>query len=179
VDNFELLYDRYARALFHYAQEEKLLDSVMHELMLCDQAWVADTVLRKFFTHPLITKDEKKLIAKALAKKGIFSELMVRLFEVLIDNKRELLIHGICKRFRELYELSRHTTQVHLETAQPLSSRQTKALQNVLSERLQSTVALEVRQKKELLSGFSLRYRDMLYDASLRGQLRQLREVIA
>ena len=61
-----------------------------------------------------------------------------------------------------------------LMTALPLTLSQRAAIENRFSELMGETVALEVREDKNLLGGVKVEMNGRVYDGSLRGQLQNV-----
>jgi len=65
--------------------------------------------------------------------------------------------------------------QAAVQTAQPLSGPQSATLAATLGRRTGKTVKLNWRQDAALLGGVKVQVGSTVYDASLQGQLRQLK----
>jgi F-type H+-transporting ATPase subunit delta len=178
VDNFELIHDRYARAIFEIAEENDELDTVMRELEVFGYEWVFDGEFRKLMAHPLMSKKDRKDIFRKLSDQAVFSKSVLYLLEVLVDNKREDMIHGIFLRFRDLYEIKKGRIRVIVETATEINKAKKKELTDVLRKKFNREVDLDLRQNKDLIGGFYVRCDDYLYDASVKKKLDKLKEVL-
>ena len=116
MDNLEILHERYANALFLVAEEGGNLDRVMEGLEILNEQWLEDGEFRRFMLHPLVTNDEKKRVIEKLAGNNRFSKTILDFLRLLIDNKRESLIHGVYLGYRDLYEAEKNKIRVEVES---------------------------------------------------------------
>ena len=178
-DKFELLHDRYARALFEYAREENSTDKVMEEFGVLNLAWLEDEEFDRFLTHPLISVAEKKSTIALLTRKKKFCAASLNFLNVLIDNGREDLIHAVFLRYRDLYDESKKQARVYVETPVLLEKSDKLFLMDELTRKFGKKINVEIRKNPDLISGLSVRYKDRLYDYSGKGQLKCLCGILA
>lgn len=175
-EELELLHDRYGRALFMCAQADGTLDKVMEELEILSAEWVEDKKFKRFFTHPLIGRDEKKNVIEKLIRRKKYCDTILDFLKVLIDNKRESLIHGVFLRYRDLYDEFRDRIRVFVETARLLTRDEKNFLREILTLKFREETHVEIKRNPELIGGISVKYRDRIYDYSIESQLRRLEE---
>ncbi|MEA3560180.1 MAG: ATP synthase F1 subunit delta [Candidatus Omnitrophota bacterium] len=178
MDNLEMLHDRYAEALFLLASEHGNLDEVMEELGVLGGQWLENEEFRRFMLHSLITRDDKKRVLETLASEKGFSDTILNFLKLLIDNKRENLIHGVYLRYRDLYEAREHKIRMQVESACPLTKEERFLLMDVLTLKFREEIQLELKENPGLIGGLYLRYRDNIYDNSIRGKLKKLEEIL-
>ena len=178
MDNLEVLHDRYANALFLTAEEEDNLDQVMQELEVLNEHWLEAGEFRRFILHPLVANDEKKRVIEKLAGNNRFSKTILDFLKLLIDNKRESLIHGVYLGYRDLYEAEKNKIRVKVEIPRPLTEEESFLLSDVLTLKFREEIQLELEENSELIAGLYLRYRDNIYDSSLKGKWKKLEEAL-
>jgi len=178
-DKFELLHDRYARALFEYAVEENSVDKVMEELEILSLEWMEDEEFDKFLIHPLISADEKKDVITLLFRKKRFCTTTLDFLNILIDNDRENLIHVVFLRYRDLYDEDKKQARVYVEVPVSIKKEDKMFLINELTHRFGKKINVEIERKPDLISGLLVRYKDRIYDYSGKGQLERLGEILA
>ncbi|MEA3328634.1 MAG: ATP synthase F1 subunit delta [Candidatus Omnitrophota bacterium] len=178
MDNLELLHDRYATALFLMAEERNTLDKVMEELEILSEEWLEVGELRHFMLHPLITRDEKKRVIEKLLGERKFSNTVLDFLSLLVDSKRENLIHGVYLRYRDLYEAKKNKIRIEVESASLLTADEKFLLMDVLTLKFREEIHLKLRENSSLIGGLYVRYRDNIYDDSVRGKLRKLEEIL-
>ncbi|MBL7132027.1 MAG: ATP synthase F1 subunit delta [Candidatus Omnitrophica bacterium] len=175
-DNLEILHDRYATALYEIAEQDKSLDRVMQELEVLSELWLCDSNFRTFLTHPFITRQEKKAVIEEIARKKNCCGTILNFLKFLIDSDRESLIHGVFLRYRDIYELQQNKIRVVIESPRSLSESEIKRLKNVLYTKFKRDILLEERINSDLIAGLFIRYRDRIFDNSMRTNLDKLRE---
>jgi F-type H+-transporting ATPase subunit delta len=176
VDNLELLHDRYANALFLVAEEDGNLDGVMKELNFLSEEWLNNEEFRRFLLHSLITDDEKKRVFEKLAYKRRFSKTTLNFLRLLVDNKKESLIHGVYLSYRDCYEARKNKIRIQVESACLLTEDEKFLLMDILTLKFREETQLELKENPDLIGGLYVRYRDTIYDGSIKGKLRRLGE---
>ncbi len=177
-DNVEILHDRYARALYEHAKDTGEVDKVMRQLQALNDLWLSNSNFRVCLRHPLIARWEKKQVMKQLAKIKDCCETLLNFVNILIENKRGGLIHGVFLKFKDLYELYENRASVVLESARELSNEEKQRMKQALSEALKKNVSLKTRVNKDLISGVRIRHGDTVFSNSLISKLNRLREGI-
>lgn len=178
-DELEVLHDRYARALFMCARETRSVDRVMEELSGLNEEWLKDEKFSYFLVHPLIGRDEKKSVIHRLLSGKKCCDTIRNFLDMLIDNRRENLIHGVFLRYRDLYDEFKEKIRISVETAEPPSESERKILVKTLKSKFHEDVDIEITEKPELIGGILIKYRDRIYDYSLKGQLRMMSRKLA
>ncbi len=174
MDNLELLHDRYARALFVAAEDDNDLDRVMREIEQLSEAWLDDAEFRRFMVHRLIDTEEKKRVLTSLVRKKKFSNTMLSFLKVLVDSGRGELIHAVFLCYRDLYEAKKHKIRIYVKSACPLSKEEKYLLSDVLTMEFKEEIHLDLKQRPDLMGGLYLRYRDGIYDDSVKGKIERL-----
>ena len=97
-------------------------------------------------------------------------------FKVVAENARLNLIHEIESAFRELVDERAGVVEARVTTAQPLTDAQSKALQASLATRTGKSIRLVAAQDSTLLGGVKVQVGSTVFDASLQGRLRLLKQ---
>lgn len=179
-DNLEILHDRYARALFECAEADGAADKVMEELEVLNAEWLQDREFNRFLTHALIAPHERKTVIEKLMRKKGCSDTTINFLKVLIDNRREELIHAVFLRYRDLYEESKNEIRFYVEIPRPFTREERGFLEEALKSKFlaragRGEINLDVKENPDLLSGIFIRYKDRIYDCSIRSQLNSLK----
>ena len=177
-DSVELLYDRYARALYKKAQDDGKIDEVMNGLEQLSQMWLSDNNFREFLSHPFITRQEKKAVTAQIIKKKKYCKTILNFIKVIIDNNRESLIHGIFLRYKEICESGEDKLSVVVESARELSYDEKQQIKKALDAKLAKSVYLDTKVNPDLIAGLHFRYGDETFNNNLKERLNSLKEVI-
>lgn len=175
-DELEILHDRYARALFMCAEADKNMDKVMKEFSRLNAEWLKNKEFNRLLTHPLITQNEKKTAIQKLVHLKKYCRTTLNFLNVLIDNKRENLMHGVFLKYRDLYDQFKNKVRVVVETAKPFAEKEKALLIKALRLNFREEVDMEINENPELVGGISIQYKDRVYDYSIKSQLHQLKQ---
>lgn len=179
-DNLELLHDRYARALFMHAEEKGIVDKVMEELEAFSIEWLEDTEFRRLLTYPLIAPYEKKEVIEKLAQKKKCSQAILNFLKVLIDNRRQDLIHAVFLRYKDIYTQFKKRVSIYIETPRALTKKEKALFSDVLKPKFRKEeIDLEIKKNPRVLGGIFMKYKDRVYDYSIRGQLNNLKNSLS
>ena len=175
----EILYGRYAQALYEIAEHKDAADRVMLELESVNELWISDKHFRTFLAHPFVSHQEKRAIVEHMFGKAHYSNIVVNFIKTLADNNRGNLIHGIFLKYRDIYESKKDKVRVFVESPQSLSDNQKDKLGEAFRKKLNKKIILETRVNPDLIGGLHIRYKDKVYDNSIGVQLNRLKEVMA
>jgi F-type H+-transporting ATPase subunit delta len=166
---------RYAKALFALAREERRIDAVRDELGGLVAAMAEVPALRDVLVRPLHPAAERRRALVALAERLGLSPLLRNFCLFLIEQRRTRELEAIHEEFVRLAEEAAGRVRGEVVAAAALSDGQLERLRAVLEERTGRSVDLSVRVDPTLLGGAVARVGDLVFDGSLRTQLAQLR----
>lgn len=173
--NRSLIADRYAKALFKLAVEQKNLEQIHKDISLlkqyCDEAEEFENLL----VNPLIKPGKKKQLFYSVLNDHIATSTM-RLIDLLVDNNREELLVDIIRRFITLFKQNSGIKTVALYLATEMDQDHINYIKSYLKEQLKAPIELSVKIKPELLGGFILTVDGKMVDASLHSKLKQVKK---
>jgi F-type H+-transporting ATPase subunit delta len=103
-------------------------------------------------------------------------ELLRRLITLLAQRERLLLLPELERVFSQLWNAHRGVVDAEALTVQALSDSQRRALAEALRKLSGREVELTATSAPEILGGLVVRMGGKVYDGSVRGKLRALRE---
>jgi F-type H+-transporting ATPase subunit delta len=166
---------RYAKALVEIGLKQGTLQSIQKELAAIDALVRGNADLERFVAAPLIGPVKKAAaFDEVLSKAGVTGGVR-RFFQVVAQAARLNLIHELVAAFDELVDERMGVVNAAVASAQPLSPSQSKALEASLAARTGKTIRLQWKADPALLGGLKVQVGSTVYDASLQGQLRQLK----
>ena len=168
---------RYARALFLTCEEKKRLDPVSQDLIALGQCITDSEDLQLFIRNPIFNKEERGQLVRNVFEKDIQPEVLTFLL-FLIDKNRLNLIGDIIDIFHQMYLLHENIQEVHLTSEREMDAGLLQGLLNKLSAKSGKKIQSHLMTDTDLLGGFKLRMGDVVYDASLKTQLRRFQESI-
>lgn len=170
---------RYAKALFQLAEEAGRTAEVRAELDALAQQLAGHPDLANALLRPLYPVAERRGVLGGVAERLGTSPLLRSFFSLLIDRRRLVQFDAICAEYGRLADAQAGVTRATVRTAAALTDEQRERLRRALAARVGRQVELAVEVDASLLGGVVAQVGDVVYDGSLRTQLRQLRESLA
>jgi F-type H+-transporting ATPase subunit delta len=173
--NHARLANRYAKALFELALEQKKLDQVGADMTLIAQTIDENRELANMLKSPIIGLDKKEKVMKALF--GKLTDPISLRFMILVAKKsrEEYLIH-FAKEFTAIYKDYKGLIDAWITTASDIEAEVRESLMKLLGKITGKTIILHEGINANLLGGFIVKVGDYQYDASTRTLIRKLRE---
>lgn len=162
----------YARAVFEYAREHKVVDAWSESLALL-AAVAGDDKVRSLLDNPRLSHTQRAdmLIGICKGKLDAGCENLIRL---LAENHRLRLLPEI---FTE-YEIHRAelegTVEATLISARDVSEPQLKKIAKALEARLGKKVHLQSKVDESLIGGAVIKAGDMVIDGSIKSRLEKM-----
>jgi F-type H+-transporting ATPase subunit delta len=166
---------RYAQALNEQAAQAGVLEQVDADIELISTALADSRELRSFFDSPIISREKKGDVVRALFADRIQSVTMT-FMGLLVDKRREALFPSVVSSFRDLRDVELGVTAVSVRTAYELSAEDRAALEAELRTLTGKQVRLETNVDASIMGGIVIRVGDTVYDGSITNQLATLRE---
>ena len=166
---------RYAKALYLYATECKVEERVYEQAYaLCrTMAHVPD--LSRALLNPVVELPAKlSLLHNSVG--GRMNDALVRFIELLFHNHRERYLMFILASFIAHYRHQKHIYVGRLTTSIPMDAEVEEQLRAMLSQITQGgRVEFDTKVDKSIIGGFILQLDNQRMDASVKGQLRQIK----
>lgn len=166
---------RYAKAMVELGQKQGTLASLQNELAAVDALVRGNADLERLVSAALISPSKKATTFDEVLSKAGVGETVRKFFLVVAQAARLNLIHEIVAAFDELVDERMGVVNADVSSAQALSPSQSKSLEASLSACTGKTVRLRWNPDAALLGGIKVQVGSTVYDASLLGQLRQLK----
>lgn len=176
--NRSLVSERYARALFHLAVEEKAEEAVFLDMQLISKACGEIRELRMLLDSPVINSGKKLTVLSELFRDKLhritFSYVLV-----MVRKKREAFIPAIARELEELYLSYRNILKVKFLSPTPPDAETRRQVLTLMESYSKATVDLQTETDESLIGGFVLKWNDLQYDASIRREIENLRTATA
>ncbi|MDD9852060.1 MAG: F0F1 ATP synthase subunit delta [Gammaproteobacteria bacterium] len=176
VPQFSSIARPYAEAVFALAQEANDFDR--WSAFLARAAVVAaDAQVVRLIQDPRVAQETLFGIVADLSVKGE-GEAQRNFLRLLIANRRARALPDIAAQFEKLRAEAEGTVDAELVTAFAVSDAQKEKIAAALGRKLGRKVRLNVSEDGDLIGGAIVRAGDMVIDASVRGQLEQLKNAL-
>jgi F-type H+-transporting ATPase subunit delta len=165
---------RYAEALFELALRDDALDADAAGLAEAAKA-LSDEELLDVLRNPAIPLRQRAEVLDTVLGTRV-PEPVLRLLKLLTGRGRIERLPAVEAEYRQLLDRRRGIVQAVATTAAPLAAADTETLRRKIAQLAGSEVDLRIQVDESLIGGLTVRVRDTLYDASVRGRLERLRE---
>ena len=175
----QILVKRYAQGLISSSKDEKEFKSLRHQLREFQHLFSAQKNLQDVLISPFLPLTKKtEIVAQILAEiplKGKAGRFLL----LLVENNRLPLLPDILNRLPELWNEEHGIATFVVSSVVPLNDTQKKRLEEKLLKLEKRPVSLSYRIDPSLVAGLSIRKGNIVYDASLQGELESLKRKIS
>lgn len=171
----KLVGKRYAEALYEVAIELDKLEEFKKEINAVADVFNKNPRLETIFTHPRITKAEKKDMVDKLFKDRVSNEIL-NLCYIVVDKRREKYLDDISKSYKDLSNDKLGIVEADAYTAVPMTEDEINKLQQKLSSSFKKTVELNTHIDKDIMGGVLVKVGDKVIDGSVKGKLREIQK---
>ena len=166
---------RYAKALFELAKESGRVAEIGGELASIGDLLEGNAELHNVLFRPLHPVAQRRAVLDGVTERLGASPTVRSFFSLLIDQRRLVDFPAIRDEFERLASEDAGLRRAEIVSAGALRDDQLERLRRALSNRTGSEVEITVRVDPSLLGGVIAKVGDLVFDGSLRTQLRQLR----
>jgi len=166
---------RYAKALLESARKEGVVDIISKDFEAIKMTFIMSKELRNFAGSPVIQLWRKKKIFNEIFQEEKISNLTMEFLFLLINKRRGELILSIIEEFGKLYNILNNKLPITVESAIELDDKIKERIIGKAAEKTNMTILPEYKLNKELKGGVLVRIEDWVFDASIKNQLKRLK----
>ena len=167
--NEGLIPNRYAKALYAYANEAGKAAEVYDATLRLSRAFEAEARLARAVENPFLPFDDKRsllLVAAGAVKNGCIE----------FSHRRESLLHEMALAYGKKYRSENNIAQVEIATAAALPAAAMKKIKDSVQSHLKGhNLDYTERVDASLIGGFTVKVNGEVLDASVRNDIRKLR----
>ena len=175
---------RYAKAIFSIGQANHTSADIAQSLSELANAMKVSAELQSVLSNPAIRRaDRRRALDHLLARIGedqktsAASRVTVGNFvNLLLDGERLAEVPGISRELNAMIDAASGKITATVVSARALSSGEVDGIRGALEKLSGKTVNVEHSEDRDLLGGVVAKVGDVVYDSSLRTQLRTLRD---
>ncbi|HEV2023053.1 MAG TPA: ATP synthase F1 subunit delta [Terriglobales bacterium] len=172
--------NRYARALADVAVERKLdADQMVEEMNSLAQALTVSTELRIALETPSVPVSQKLKVLDAVVARVGASPVARNFLAVLVQNRRIGALGEIARLFEVEMNERRGFSEAEVTSWRDLGDEEKRSLTTRLEAVLGKKVQARYQKDESLLGGARIRVGSTIWDGSVRGQLRKLKEQLS
>jgi F-type H+-transporting ATPase subunit delta len=167
---------RYARAIVDLGTQSNNLDKIASDLRTLAKAMKESAELSGALTNPAIRRgDRRKIIDALLARVGAQAASKNTVY-LLLDGERLGRLPDISREIDAMIEARGGRVSAEIVSAKALDAQQLSQITIALEKLSGKKVDVVKREDPSLLGGVVAKVGDVVYDGSLRTQLRALRD---
>ena len=167
---------RYAKALFSIAVEDNQVEKIERELAEFTELVNGNAELKNYLEDPTVLPMDKRDALKGITEKMALSETVRNFISLLGQKGRVGTFADIRNQYRILSDAHAGKAIATVTSATALAPETEKSIAASLSKLTGRTVSISTKVDPELLGGIVAEIGGMVYDGSLKTQLRTLRE---
>jgi F-type H+-transporting ATPase subunit delta len=166
---------RYAKAAFDAVGAERA-ETLVASLSAFAQQMENHRELRDAFFNPAVSDSEKKQVLNDIAS-ALHADLpeTKRLLELLLENKRLLLVREIASELDALAKAYKKLLSVEVTTARAVSQSERDGMLEKLRADFGSLLEVSWKEDQSIIGGMRVQCGDTVLDASVRGGLEKMR----
>lgn len=163
----------YGKALFEAAADRNKVDAILEELTEISAIFQQNPDFYEFFSTPVISEQEKKLVVEQIFE-GRISQETLNFLRVLIDKRRMTSFQRIVKAYQKLINENHGISLGTIFSVEPLTDMQLSSFEEKTAKLLRKNVKLVNKIDAYLLGGIKIFIEGKVIDASIRKQLQNL-----
>jgi len=173
-----VLVKRYAQGFLNTMKDEDEYQAHYQELLGFQKILSDHRELRESLLSAFLPKGKKTDLTKKLLTKASYQQKNVRFILLLLENGRFELFSEILDSLPEFWNESKGISTFEVASVIPLTEDQKRRLTQRLERLEKKPVFLKFRKDPSLIGGLSVQKGNIVYDASIRGNLERLKQRI-
>jgi len=169
------LANRYAKALFELALEQKKLDEIGRDMLFISDTIDTSPDLAQMLKSPIVKLETKEMVMNRLFAKDT-DPISLRFMMLVAKKSREEFLAYFAKEFTEIYKNYQGLVDAWVSSAANIENEVRDHLLDLLTKFTGKKVELHESINSDLLGGFVVRIGDYQYDASTRTLIRKLKD---
>ncbi len=165
---------RYAKAILSLALDKNNADTVNEDMQLIANTFGDSKDLQIVLSSPVIKLEVKEKTLLAIFGSSI-NNLSKGLIHLLIENKRLEILEDVAKQYTIIYDFHKGTQAAIVTSAIPLTESLKEKILAKVKNIINKKVTIENIIDPSIIGGFILRVGDQQFDASISGEMNDLR----
>lgn len=167
---------RYAKALLELTEEKKLTEKVYKDIVLIHEL-VKLPDIRDFLQSPVISSVKKNTILLNVISEKL-NDVTLSFLMLVFNKKRENYLESITRDYITGVKSKRKIKTVEITTAIKLDENQKENFRKQILKSYKGELEFETKVNADLVGGFIIQVDDLLYDASVKRQLRNIQNTL-
>ena len=165
---------RDAKALMEIGTEDSSYQRMGQDVASMAKAIQASSELSGILTNPVFPRDDREKIVLSILQRIGASKTVINFSRLLLDRERLGILPDISREFSAMIDAKSGQITAEVTSAVALNAMQQTELKATLEGISGKKVLLEIKEDASLLGGLVAKVGDLVYDGSIRTQLREL-----
>jgi F-type H+-transporting ATPase subunit delta len=167
--------DRYASALLDVASAQGESEKVKNVLVAFAAIVSESADLQLFLNNPAIARESKRVVLRELLKRlGSAPKALQNFLDVVVDHRRSGLMPEIAAAYTARLNARLGIAEATVTSANTLSTEEKARIVQGLERSMKLKISAQYSVDAALLGGAVVRIGDVIYDGSVREQLRRM-----
>lgn len=167
---------RYARAVIDLGTSSGNLDKIGADLRSLAKAMHDSAELQTALTNPAIRRSDRRKVIDGLLERIGAQPQTKNLVYLLLDGERLSSVPAIAREVDAMIQAKSGRVSAEISSALPLDAGQVQQITAALEKLSGKKIDVTKREDPALLGGVVAKVGDVVYDGSLRTQLRSIRD---
>lgn len=174
--NDGLIPQRYAKALYKFADEKGNTTAVYNEMKAVVAAFESHPALQRVLSNPFVSREKKEQLLVTAAGDAVENDYRA-FVKLILRANREEFAHSMALAYRSIYRRVNRIAQVTVTTAVELSEAELSKIKAVAQKSFKDvTLEFGHRVDSDIIGGFVIDVDSQRLDASISSELEQLRQ---
>lgn len=170
-----LIPQRYAMALFKYAEDKNITKQVYDEMKTVVASFETNPDLNKVLANPFVSRDDKRKLLLAAAVKP--DEAYSAFVDLILKHNREMFMWQMALAYRGIFRKVNRISSVVITSAVPMDEQESKRIDDMVSKAYPDRSLEFVHEvEPDIIGGFVIDVDNNRMDASISNELEQLRQ---
>lgn len=165
---------RYAQALFELTEESGISEQVQDDLQGLDILCKESAEFRQLIFNPVISVEVKQQMLDLVLKSKLHAQTLTFL-HFLADKQRLSWLPTIIAAYWEMYLAAREMLPATIECKVSMSKSQIEKILAHFHKLTSKKILPQLKERPEMLGGFTVKINDMIYDHSIESKLRKFK----
>ena len=170
-----LIFGRYASALYDLSSEAKCVDEVLSDLLIIQEYINNNKDFKLLIRTPLIASSDKLIILDKILVDHSANALTSTFVKVIANNKRFRYLYSIIQKYITINVERRGSIIADVTSADQLSDKQKSEIKEQLSSVLGGKLSLNFKVNKKIIGGLIVKIGSKMIDSSLASKINKLK----
>ena len=171
----KLIHKVYGEALFEYAKEKNVIDTMLSDAEYINLFFGASDELRDFLSNPSISSEDKKYTVYNIFKDKV-SSAAIDYILLICEKGRTKEIKLIFEYFYDLVLEYKNIFKVNITSARVIDDDKKKKLEDKIVEVLKANgLKVDYSIDDSLISGYKIKIGDKVFDNTIKNRINDIR----